>query len=269
MAKLIVYGNCQSAALYEVLKAIPEIADRWQIVHHELWATGEPLERALADFDDCAVLLRQDVRNWRTHPRRESLPADVREVRFPFCYMAALWPFDGHQNGNDPGWRYGEGEAQFGFTDALLGRMRAEVPEPEERLRRYRDLDVADVVDIARYAEFEEARLLREDVRVGSRIGRFIVDNYRTTRLFHAITHPTPALLRQIVSEVIEKLGVSVAPYEHRVLDYLAYFQVPVHPRVVAALQLDWVAPGETYNFQNRDRLSFEDYYRRYIRVYG
>ncbi len=269
MPKLIVYGNCQSAALFEVLKQIPEISSRWNVVHHELWAAGETLDRALADFDDCEVLVQQDVRNWRTHPLHDKLPAHIRVVRFPFCYVGALWPFDGHQNGNDPGWRCGEGEAQFGFTDNLLARLRPQFPDPEERFAHYRDLDLPDIVDIARYAELEEARLLHEDARLGSTLGRFIVDNYRTTRLFHAITHPTPPLLTRIAAEVVAKLGLDDSPFADKVLDYLAYYQVPIHPHVAAALGLQWFSPHETYNFQNRERLDFATYYRRYIRVYG
>lgn len=269
MGKLIVYGNCQSAALYEVLKATPEVTRRWTVVHHELWASGAALEQALAHFDDCDVLVRQDLRNWRTHPRRDLLPPHTRIVDFPFCYIAALWPFDGHQNGNDPGWRFGEGDLKFAFTDRLLGRLRETTPDPETRFARYRDLNAPDLPDIARYAEFEEARLLREDRRIGSTLGRFIVDHYRTTRLFHTITHPTPLLIRRLADEVLAKLGLAPLPEGRDVPDYLGYFQVPLHPEVIRALALTWTTPGADYKFSPAERLTFEQYIRRYIRVYG
>lgn len=269
MSKLIVYGNCQSAAVYSVLQAIPEIAGTWDIVHHNLWAAGEELERNLADFDECSVLVRQNVRNWRTHPHHDSLPPGVQEIVFPFCYVAALWPFDGHQNGNDPGWSFGEGEQRFGFSDSLLGRLRTRFPDPEERFAHYCALDLPELPDIARYAELEEARLLREDESIGSRVGHYIVDNLRTRRLFHTITHPTPDLFFEILREIVGKIGIDVAPFGHRVLDYLAYLQVPIHPKVASVLRLQWYKPDETYNFHGQERLTFTEYYRRYIRVYG
>lgn len=269
MGRLIVYGNCQTAALYEVLRRIPAVTARWDVVHHELWAKGDVLERNLAEFDECDVLLQQDVRNWRTHPRAGSLPATTRVVRFPFCYIAALWPFDGHQNGNDPGWRFGEGELKFGFTDNLLGRLRAETPDPVARAARYRALDVPDPVDIARYAAFEEARLLREDQRLGFTLGRFIADTYRSQRLFHAITHPSRALLVRMTEEVLARLEVDAGPIDALVLDYLGYFQVPLHPQVIAALGITWADEQTTYNFNNAEKLTFDEYVARYIRVYG
>jgi hypothetical protein len=267
MGRLIVWGNCQAAALYEVLKRIPAVTSRWDVVHHELWASGATRARDLAQFDGCDVLLAQDLRDWRAHPRAASLDAGTRVVGFPFLYFAALWPFDGHQNGNDPGWRYGEGEAQFGFSDALLGRLRAEEPDPAVRLARYRALDVPDLPDIARYAAFEEARLLRDDARLGSSLGRFVVERYRRDRLFHAITHPALPLLARLATEVLARLEIDAGAIE--VLDYLAYFQVPVHPEVVRMLALEWVDGSTSYNFQNREALSWEAYVTRYIRVYG
>lgn len=269
MGRLIVYGNCQSAAIYEVLRRIPAVTERWEVVHHELWASAEVLARNVAQFDDCEVLLQQDVRNWRTHPRADSLAPQTQVVRFPFCYFAALWPFDGHQNGNDPGWRFDEGELKFGFTDALLGRLRAETPDPVARLARYRALDVADAPDIARYAEFESARLLREDKRLGFTLGRFIVDTYRTARLFHAITHPSRALLVRMTQEILAKLDIDADGIDALVLDYLSYFQVPIHPLVARALALEWVDDATTYNFNHVEQLTWEEYVTRYIRVYG
>lgn len=269
MRKLIIYGNCQSAAVYEVLRKVPAITQRWQVVHHQLWASGEELERNLADFEDCDILLRQELRNWRTHPKAATLDPTVRVIAYPFCYFAALWPFDGHQNRNDPGWKNLDGEAQFAFTDSLLGRLRTEIADPVERFERYRTLDVDGLPDIARYAEMEQARLLRDDKRLGYTVGRYIVENYRSERLFHAITHPSRALLIRLLHDILAKMEIEVEDLTALVLDYLEYFQVPVHPEVAHALGLTWVVPDSRYIFHKREMLTWEEYFRRYIRVFG
>lgn len=269
MGRLIVYGNCQSAALYEVLRRIPAVTQRWEVVHHQLWAKEDVLAGNLAEFDDCEVLLQQDLRDWRTHPRAATLAAHTKVVRFPFCYFAALWPFDGHQNGNDPSWNFGEGELKFGFTDSLLGKLRALEPDPVIRAARYRALDVADPVDIARYAAFEAARLLRDDQRLGFTLGRFILDNFRSQPMFHAITHPSRALLVRMTEEILPRLGIDAGPIDTLVLDYLDYFQVPLHPKVIAALGIAWADDTTTYKFNRTETLTFDAYVARYIRVYG
>jgi hypothetical protein len=269
MRKLIIYGNCQSGAVYEVLRRIPAIAERWQVVHHQLWAKGEELERNLADFDTCDILMKQELSNWRTHPKAATLDPAIQVIAYPFCYLAALWPFDGHQNGNDPGWKYLEGEGQFAFTDNLLGRLRTEVPDPVERFHRYRQLDVEGLPDIGRYAELEQARLLREDRRLGYSVGRYIVDHYRTERLFHAITHPARPLLIRLIQEILGKLDIETGDVVPLVLDYLEYFQVPVHPEVARILGLEWVTPDTRSIFHKREMLTWEEYVLRYIRIYG
>ena len=269
MKKLIIWGNCQTAGIAYVFQRLPEVKSRWEVRHHELWAKEEVLAENLKDFDDCDVLLLQDLSNWKTHPKCNELHPDTRIVRFPFCYFAAIWPFDGHQNGRDPAWCLGERDSQFAFQDHLLGRLRTLEANPEQRYIRYRRLDVEGVPDIGRYARFEEARLRQNDRRLGTSIGQTIIDNYRETRLFHAITHPVGSLMVQLVNEIATKLELPAPDLQPFDLDYLGYCQVPVHPKVIEQLGLSWVDENTTYNFHNRERLTFEEYTRRYIRVYG
>lgn len=265
MGYLILYGNCQSHFLHEILRQLPAITDRWTVVHHNLWATGEELERNLTHFDDCDTLLMQDVSNWHLHPRVNALPAQTKVITYPFVRHHALWPFDGA----DPEAVQGEGERQFVYQDQLLCRLRTEVPDHEERYQRYLALDVEDLPEIDRYAELEAARLLREDRTWGYSIGQWVLDNFQEHRLFHTVTHPTRMLWQKMAEEVLQKLGVECPPIDGLVEDFARGFQVPLHPRVVSELGLKWVAPDETYNFHGRDQLTFEQYVRRYIRVFG
>lgn len=137
------------------------------------------------------------------------------------------------------------------------------------RAARYRALDVPDPVDITRYAAFEAARLLREDQRLGFTQGRFILDNYRIQRLFHAITHPSRTLLVRITEEVLARLGIDAGPIDAMVLDYLDYFKVPLHPKVIANLGITWADDSTTYNFNRTETQTFDAYVARYIRIYG
>ncbi len=275
--KLILYGNCQAGALGVVLTNTPAITARYDVVVHDLWATGETLARNLEDFADAEGLLQQDLRNWDRHPLRDALPAGLPVVRFPFCYVAALWPFDAMLAGADEAMlramqaarERGE-EFPFGFQDGLLARLRELVPDPEARLRRYRDLDIPDPPDIRRVAAAEEARLLADDARLGCTIGRHIAEHYRSTRLFHAIAHPTAALIGRLAAELVTKLGIGVegadlATYD----DYMGHYQVPLHPRVIRDLGIAWADPSTRYEFHRRERLTFEEYYRRYIATAG
>ncbi len=275
--KLIVWGNCQAGALGVVLANTPAVAAHHQVVTHDVWARGDTLARDLADFEDADVLLAQDLRNWRDHPRQGSLPAGLRVLRFPFCYMQALWPFDAMVAGADEAMlramRAAEaaGEAfAFGFQDGLLARLREQVPDPHERFRRYRDFDFAGAPDLSRLAELDQARLLADDARLGCGIGRYIADTFRRVRLFHAIAHPTTGLIQRLAAELLSTLGIDpgktgVASYD----DYMGQYQVPLHPRVIHSLGLEWAAADTRYNFHGNEQLTFEQYARRYIALGG
>ena len=274
--KLIIYGNCQAGAASDVLRLVPEIAEDWEIVLHDLWQTGEALKRQIADFADAEMLLLQDVRNWRHHPLRNALPAGLRVVRFPFIYVAALWPFDAFIAGDDAAMagemaalgRAGASPVPFGFQDAVLGRLRAEIADPEERLRRYRALEFENPPDLIRYAEFEAARLLDGDRRTGMSIGRFVIDRYRNQRLFHAIVHPAAELIEQLASEILPRMGIKVARADVPCFsnDYMRAYQVPLHPEVIRSLGLTWVTPDSRYAQPNGNTLTFDEYYGRYVR---
>jgi hypothetical protein len=263
MGHLIVYGNCQSLAIFKILHRLPAVAERWTLVRHDVTATGDVLAGDLAQFDSCDILLQQDVSDWHRHPRVHWLAPQTRAIRFPFCRFAALWPFDGHQNGRGLGFSQGEGERKFAYQDHLLGRLRTEISDSEERFHRYIALDIPDIPDIARYAELEAARLLREDTSLGFGLGRWILDNYREVRLFHTITHPARPLVRQMAMEVLARLGIEAGPIDDYVLDFFANVQVPLHPKVIAALGLRWAGADDTYSFPTQERLTFEAYVRR------
>jgi acyl carrier protein len=271
--KLIFYGNCQIGALDIVFRNTPALRDRYEVVVHDVWATGETLARDLRDFDDAAVLVRQDLRNWTQHPLRDALPSGLQQVVVPFCFVGALWPCDsvmfGHDKAMDRAMREVKeagGTAPFGFTDGALGWLRNTIPDPEERYRRYRNLDFPGAPDPVRYAMHDEARLLADDAKLGCTVGRFIVDNYRRVRLFHAIAHPTPILTARLAADVARRLGLDVA-IEQLVLyqDYMGETQVPLHPEVIRGLGIEWADETTRYVYHWREHLTFEEYFRRYI----
>ncbi|PWT72604.1 MAG: hypothetical protein C5B59_15320 [Bacteroidetes bacterium] len=274
MRKLIIYGNCQAGAVANVLSQVPQIADEWTISVHELWKVGEEFHRQVADFADADMLLRQDVRNWRQHPLRNSLPERLPTVVFPYVYVAALWPFDSFLAGTDQEMVKAMKAFQvrssrpfpFGFQDAVLARLRDEISDPSERLRRYRDFEFDDVPDLVRYAEFEEARLLNDDRRLGFTIGRYVVERYRYVRLFHAIVHPAAELIEQLTWEILSKIGIEM-PRENVPAfrdASMKNYQVPVHPKVIAALGLTWVDANSRYIQPDGTMATFDEYFGRY-----
>ena len=100
-------------------------------------------------------------------------------------------------------------------------------------------------------------------------VGVYIVDNYQKARLFHAITHPSSAVMATLVEQILAKLDIRDFEYDEALPELLAYIQVPIHPLVIDRLGLKWASTEDRYKFNDRESLTFDEYVRRYIRVYG
>lgn len=269
MENILIFGNCQSGLMHRVLRDTPTMTAAFNIMYHELNMTEDRQAVAADEMASCDILLVQDSREWRHYPLRDAVPATARVIRFPFYYFGPLWPFDCHQNKMDHAAVRPDIKPGFAYQDYLLGELRTQVPDPVERFRVYRTLDMPNPFDIARYAELETARLQAEDERYGLDIGQFIIDNYKTVRMFDSITHMAPALSRRFVETIMKKAGISVTIPEGVNLSGQSPYQVPIHPKVVETLGLTWLDDSMTYNFHNIERLTFDQYYQRYIELYG
>jgi hypothetical protein len=78
-------------------------------------------------------------------------------------------------------------------------------------------------------------------------------------------------LFGRLVDEILRKISLdgTTADFKAPDADFLDYFQVPVHPKVVSTLGLRWADAQRRYNFHKSETLTFEEYVKRYIRVYG
>ncbi len=274
--KVVLFGNCQAAGVHKALADL-DGGEQFDIVHHDMLLTGGALEASLKDYADCDILLLQDITyKWRTHPMKDRIAPGARIISFAPLGFMALWPFDGLHCGPDPAWAAQPARKTFAYSDHLMARLRGSVPDPNgmiadpaERLRVYAALDWPKLDSPRRYLAFERRRLLQQDDKHGSRMGRFILDNFASTRLFHTLNHPTGLLLRELALEVLGKIGLDVAAVEDMDLDGLGGVQVPVHPGVADTLDLGWVGSDERYRLNMDVELDFLDYYRLYIDTYG
>ena len=270
---MVFAGNCHAATLTNLFQRTSAIADDWSISWFDPGAKGEARDRQLDDVRRCDVLIKQDIANVREHDAWALLRPNVTEFRIPFYYYGALWPFDAWQNGPDPASGPDlPANQKFAYRDFLLGQFRSRFPDPEERFRHYRDLDVpvAGVKDIDTYAAYEERRLHLVDRLTGCTSGAFILENARKRRLFHTVTHPTLEFSKHQCEDIFRMLGFNqtAADINYR-SDDLAYYQVPLHPAVIRKLGVAWADDDTTYIFWRTRHLTWESYVRGYIEMYG
>jgi len=266
--KVVVVGNCQAETVTKGLRHCI-LGDRFDPVYHFVALDRGQHEQGRKDLAECDLILVQGIADWDGYPLRQFIPQGTETITFPCLWFASLWPFDGN-NGPTDREAAASSAAQpvFTYFDGLLGRLRKEIPDKEERFATYRSLNQPGLFNYRRMHDFEERRLQRLDREFQCDIGRYILDRFRHERLFHTTNHPNAMLYKLLMQLICDRLGLSLSfPYEQS-LDQIDGIQVPVHPRVARSLGVDWVNDETQYVFGDR-MVTWESYVRLYIEHYG
>ncbi len=267
-SKVLVIGNCQAEIVYRGLRH-PWLGDRFSPIYHFVALDEGQREQGRRDLAEADLLLVQDIGNFDDYPLR----ADIREraeiIQFPCLRFSSPWPFDGASGPTD---KFAESRKEeqplFAHFDGLLGRLRQEVPDREQRFAAYRALDMAYLFDYRRVHSFEERRMLGQDRKLGCTLGHFVLENFRTQRLFHTASRPSALVYTMLMRFIIERLGIAGEyPYTPDLEDF-ADAQVPVHPKVAEALGISWANAETRYAFAGRF-IDWETYVRMYIDYFG
>ena len=203
--KIVIIGNCQSETLRQGFARIEPLNRLFDVKYHFIQLPKNLHEFAARDLETCDVVLIQDIRLWDEFPLRDCIRPAADAVRFPLVRFASPWPFD---SWNGPGDKEAyDREAPnltFPYLDGLLGRLRREIPDKEERFEAYRSLELPGVVNYRRLHELEIRRLGGMDRKFDFAIGAFILENFQTRRILHdgaaqlAGVQPLDAIGREI-----------------------------------------------------------------------
>ena len=267
--RIVVVGNCQADVICEGFRLSEELNRHFAVKYHFANLQPNLHEAARRDLDSCDIVLAQNIADWDNYPLRDAIPTRAQLLRFPLLAFTSLWPFD-HYNGPgdkepiDREWP----NLTFTYLDGLLGRLRREIPDKEARFRAYESLEGPGVINYVRLHEFEQRRLLAMDAQFGGAIGQFILDNFRQRQLFFTTNHPSGDVFAMLMQRILNLLEVKLPFKPVRRLDILGDIQVPVHPKVAAALGVRWADRNTLYQVRG-EAMTWETYVRRYIDHYG
>ncbi|WP_029004321.1 WcbI family polysaccharide biosynthesis putative acetyltransferase [Azorhizobium doebereinerae] len=267
--KILIFGNCQGSLVARAFRENPGFSKRFSVKHHFMELPANLHEQGRRDIEECDLLLIQDIKEWEQYPLRAHVPDDLPTLRYPCVRFASLWPFDAF-NGPDDKVARNKDFPNFEFTyfDGLLARLRKEIPDPEARFAAYRGLDVKGVIDPKRLHAFEEKRLIAMDEKFPAGMGAYILENFRRKQVFYTTAHPNGAILAMLMKSIARELGVRQMFWFPGPLDSLRSLQIPVHPKVADALGVTWAGTGTGYLVRG-EKVTWEDYFRKYIAYYG
>lgn len=267
--QIVIFGNCQGNLLAEALRYHSGFSRHFSVKHHYMELPANLHEQGKRDLEECDLLLVQDIREWDQYPLRTHVRSDLPTLRYPCVRFASPWPFDAF-NGPDDKVARNRDFPNFEFTyfDGLLARLRREVPDHEQRFKAYETLEVDRLIDFNRLLRFEQARLEDMDRKFEAGIGAYILENFRKRQTFYTTAHPNGRIMKMLVRQVAKELGLSLHFWLPGSLDSLRRLQVPIHPKVAAALQIGWADARRKYLVRG-EWVTWEDYFRKYIAYYG
>jgi len=211
---------------HEILK------ERFDPIYHFVALEQSLHKQGKLDLAECDLMIVQSIGAWDDYPLRQFIRHGMQTITFPCLWFASPWPFDGN---NGPTDREAEArnktEPLFTYFDCLLGRLRKEIYDKEQRLAEYRSLKTTGLINYCRVHDFEEHRLLKMDSEFGCEIGRFILGHFRTERLFHTTNHPNATLYTMLMQLICDRMGLGLSFLYDERLDQIDGIQVPIHQR--------------------------------------
>ena len=265
MSRRIVFaGGSQTRALARIFRG--EIAGQTgdDVVFIGTGAVGTDAARSTLLLAD--VLVMEVDEDGDAVPAAE-LPSRAEIVRIPNLYADFLWPFAGSAHPRNrgafalPGGPY---PAEHG--DRFLDKLVADGVSEAAAVKRY--LGVNMVVEGELDSRLTDRLAIQQklDKQAGTDLAGYISDKFRTEKLFNTRQRITMPLLRRVVAQLFEKLGVrGWQPETLKRVPFPAGAQ-PVHPAVIAHFGLSWATPGQRYPLNEEGFFTFEEFGRRYMR---
>jgi hypothetical protein len=273
----LIAGDATALQIYEVIGRLPCLKRRLAVHFVDL---SQPLPQATANLSPGIF---ETIRFCWTEmnagtpatagPFRVGLPPDCVRRNFYAPACQTLWPFQHRDNRAvpEPGlypssrYPYGDRLAQtltgLDLTSDLLYLM-YEAATNQEPL----DLDAMFADDLHRWQ--------RQDDRSDLRLADFIARRFQPDRLFISPDRIGPALLREMVWQIlVDPLLRNIAAPEvvlrelDAVLDGFAgrREEIPVHPRIARHFGFSWWSPDMKYRWMN-NLLPHQDYILNYIK---
>ncbi|MGB8266681.1 MAG: WcbI family polysaccharide biosynthesis putative acetyltransferase [Candidatus Velthaea sp.] len=272
---LIVYGNCQAQNVAEVLKRNPLLAMQYRVLYLSSVTGLLSNEVSEADVAACGILLEQ--MNDIPFAYRDKLAPAAKTLVFRTAMLYFLYPFFSSANPYNLKRPPASPWGLFPYGDQAIIDLIDQGLPAAEILDIYLNHYERYAVDLEKLYRLERARQLTVDDRCDVKMAEFLLDNFRTQRLFFTITHPTPLVFRELLAQLVAAcaahdpalatvdIGATLSGILQTHPRGPLYTQVtPIHPKVAEHFALTWYDPNERFEVHT-SLLSYRDYFAAMI----
>lgn len=281
----IVAGSCQIVAFCDILREVKSFTDEYVVLRFPThnWKSRYALKSIsyLKNICDLYLCMKHEDDDLMFFSKEE-LPEGCRVVTLPYAVMRLYWP---QIKGN---WRNMGNEfflkstetkqhGPFEIGDMNINRMIKEGKDVEEIVETltsedfYTDQQIKDHIDMAlRTLEFAEEGC---DIRILP----YIRENFTQKMLYRDMTHMQPALICEMVRQVLRYLGMDASEIDdmqRRGVEIPIYkefsehcTEIPIYPSVAKHMGMEWAEKNALWDvrfYNGLRKLTFEEYVRAY-----
>ena len=268
MQSIVLIGNCQIRALYNLYKRFVGDAFRQRLVFIASYEDIAEADRVAIETADVVV---EQVLDFKPKADIAGVRTSAERVLVPMVNCGFLWPFAGQPHPNNPSRPYLEtGPYGAESSDAFLNRMIKQGVAAEEAVERYLALDVYATVQLDRLHEIVLDKQRKRDEVSGFRIAELIEEHFRDEPVFRTPYHPNARISVALASQFFERLGVARADIEamQRAIRITPFpkDELPIHPAVVRHFGLRFVPEDRRWQFMHEGGFTTREFYLRYMR---
>jgi hypothetical protein len=273
----VIAGDSTAMRIGDIISRLPCLKGRFGIRFLDLSKSLDQVAEhlppeTLETMQFCWLQLNAGTQETRD-PLRQRLPAGCVLRTFYAPIIHSFWPFQGQDQRavREPG-RYEPSRYPYGDRLALaLATM--SLPDDVTYLM-YEMSATQEAVDFEGIYANDLRRWRAEGRKSDLHLANFIEDHLSTSRLFIAPNRVAPALLREMVDQILDDIlvrGIATPDVLAAELDALLdgytgwQLEVPVHKRVADQFRLTWWSPDMRYRWENNLR-TYREYILDYIR---
>lgn len=210
---LLFCTNCQGGGIHKYLQDCEDFNNLYNVDFIENWILLKTNDKSkyIEKLKQCDILIYQPLKakhgllSTETENGLKSyLKPDCKLISFPYIYNSGLWPFFHHVS--DEGEFY-PGLSGFKITnkESILNLVEKKYSK-DYILKLYND----DKINFYYKKRFFDSLAILEENEKGTDIpiSKFILENYKTKRLFLVKDHPTKYILVYIANKILEFLNI-------------------------------------------------------------
>lgn len=276
----ILHGNCHIGVIKNLLNSSKSFSEKYAFYPIPVIMELDPQMVTDEVLEKCELFLGQDIRKenpygdfFATERVVERLRKNCKILIIPNLFGLGTLYFPqykkGFNNGNRMVSMYIDGKwdpfGYFPFKDSIIEGLYEKGYKKEEIIEICESEECITVDEIKSCFESCILKVRMRENNWDIKCEEFILENYKTHRLFYEPEHPTNFMFDYICIQILKNLGIHecVSTFEN-----LGYYEAPIYPAVYNCLGLEFdasVVRKDNNKRSLKNKMGLKEYIEQYL----